>query len=50
MEIKFTFDETNVQVGFENQFKIKDLTDKTLVKLLMLKGEKGDNGGATKTS
>ena len=44
MNIKFNFDKTNVQVGFENQFVVKDLTDKTLVKILMLKGEKGDAG------
>ncbi len=42
MNIKFSFDETNVQVGFENQFVIKDMTEDTLVKILMLKGEKGD--------
>ena len=42
MNINFSFDEKNVQVGFENQFVVKDFTNKTLVKLLMLKGEKGD--------
>ena len=44
MNFKFNFETKNVQVGFENQFVVKDLTDKTLVKLLMLKGEKGDAG------
>lgn len=42
--IKFNNLETNVQVDLENQFKIKDKTDETLVKILMLKGEKGDTG------
>lgn len=46
MNIKFSFDEKNVQVGFENQFAIKDLTEKSLVKILMLKGEKGDTTSA----
>lgn len=46
MNVKFSFDETNVQVGFENQFVVKDFTDKTLVKLLMLKGDKGDTVSA----
>ena len=46
MNINFSFDEKNVQVGFENQFVVKDFTNKTLVKLLMLKGEKGDTVSA----
>lgn len=46
MNINFSFDEKNVQVGFENQFVVKDFTNKTLVKLLMLKGEKGDTASA----
>ena len=46
MNINFSFDEKNVQVGFENQFVVKDFTNKTLVKLLMLKGEKGDTANA----
>ena len=46
MNINFSFDEKNVQVGFENQFVVKDFTNKTLVKLLMLKGEKGDTANS----
>lgn len=42
--------EQNVQVNLENQFKIEDLSDKTLVKILMLKGEKGDTGATTGAS
>lgn len=42
--------EQNVQVNLENQFKIEDLSDKTLVKILMLKGEKGDQGATTGAS
>lgn len=44
MKINFIFDEKNIKLGLENQFTIQEYLDPTLVKILMLKGEKGDSG------
>lgn len=52
-KIKETFDEKNIdideeevkaKVSLENQYKIEDTTKENTIKILMLKGEKGDTG------
>lgn len=46
MKINFNFEEKNVKLGLENQFTIQEFLETTAVKILMLKGEKGDTVSA----
>lgn len=46
MKITFNFEKQNVKLGIENQFTIQEFIEHTPVKILMLKGEKGDTVSA----
>lgn len=46
MKVNFEFEDKDIKVNFENNYKLKDQTTEKGIKVLMLKGEKGDPGQA----
>lgn len=44
MKVNFEFEDKDIKVNFENNYKLKDQTTEKGIKVLMLKGEKGDPG------
>ena len=44
MKVNFKFEDKDIKVNFENNYRLKDQTTEKGIKILMLKGEKGDPG------
>ena len=44
MKVNFKFEDKDIKVNFENNYRLKEQTTEKGIKVLMLKGEKGDPG------